>query len=909
MSLRSRFSTWWKAVRYTEQLSGDLDDELSFHIESYAEDLMRSGLPREEALRRARMELGGLAAQKENMRAAWGTQIWDELRGDLRYALRMLAKSPGFTAIAIGSLALGIGANTTIFTITKQVLLDKLAVYHPEELRLFAWTAGPETIVHHEWGDMHRSPDGKTISTSFPWPVYQQMRKQNRLLADVFAFKNFPALMATIDNQAEPVTSQFVSGNFYQALGVQPALGRSIQENDDGAPGSGPVAVISNDFWTRRFGHSPGVIGKVIELNLTPVTIVGVNPPGFTGASSVQTSPDVFLPFSMAAMAAPTWAGKRLFADDFWWVLVMGRVRSGVPDQTVQAAFNVILDAAARSTAKAGKDETVPRFTLQDGSQGENSAGLTFSKPVYVLMSLAAFVLLLACVNLANLLLARAGSRQREMSVRLALGAGRGRILLQMLTESLLLSLAGGAAGLLLGWLGRNAIPQLLSSSWERTERNSHFDWKVFGFTAAISIFTGLLFGLAPAWQATRTRVSSGLKDNARSATQRNRNVTGKALVVLQVALSMLLQVGAGLFTRTLMNLNNSHLDFRPDNILLFEIQPPRTRYKAPKDIALYRQLEERLAAVPGVSSVTLSEEPLVAGMVSQTDFKLRGQHDSESKSAYVNSVGQDFFTTMGIPLLAGRSFQESDTETSRLVGIINRELAKEAFPNTDPIGKIFINDDKQIEIIGVSEDTKYNSLRNDPPPTFYLPYRQQTNGEQSMTYEVSTRMKPEAIAPALRNAVASVDRNLPLLNIRTQSEQIADTTKEDRIFASLTGGFGILALVLACIGIYGIMAYSVSRRISEIGIRMALGAQAGQVLRIVMREASWLAVIGVIAGLGGALALGRLIASMLFGLKAYDPATLASAAALLIAVALAASWIPARRAARINPIQALRHE
>ncbi len=912
MGLASRIKTWWKAVTRHEQLNDEIEDELAFHIEAYANDLMRGGLSREEAFRRARIELGGVAVQKENIREAWGTRAWDELRSDLRYASRMLAKSPGFTAIAIGSLALGIGANTTIFTITKQILLDKLAVHKPDELRLFAWTSAKKAVVHHSWGSWDQTPDGKTICTSFSYPVYQQLRQQNHVFQDVFAFKEFPRLTATIDGKAEAVTAQLVSGNFYQALGVKPILGRGIQDADDGAPGSGPVAVISDALWSRRFGRSPDVIGKAIQLNLTPITIIGVNPPGFTGASSVQSSPDVFLPFSMAPIAAPIWADKPLLTDgNFWWVLVMGRVKPGVPDETARAALDVTLNAAVRSTMTVEKDRSIPRLTLQDGSRGENSAGRMFSKPVYVLMAMAGFVLLLACANLANLLLARASSRQREMSVRLALGAGRGRILRQMFTESLLLSLSGGIAGLLLGYWGRNAIPHLLSSSWETTTMNSRFDWKIFGFTAAISIVTGLLFGLAPAWQATRTQVSSGLKDNAQSATQRNRNVTGKAIVIIQVALSMLLLVGAGLFARTLANLNKNHLGFRPDNLLLFEIQPPRTRYAAPKDIALYRQLEERLASVPGINSITLSDTALISNSMSNSDFVPDGvpQKSKDDSSAYTIAVGQNYFSTMGIPIRSGRGFNETDTETSRLVAVVNQQLVKDFFPNVNPIGRTFLSDKKHIEIIGVSGDTRYANLRDDPPATFYLPYRQQPEGEQGMTFAISSTRDKRSIVPALREAVASVDKDLPLLDIRTQNEQIADTTKEERIFASLTSGFGVLALVLASIGIYGIMAYTVARRTNEIGIRMALGAQSGRVLRMVLREASWLTAIGVIAGLAIAVAMGRLIASMLYGLKSYDPLTLSGAALFLVIVALAASWIPARRAAGIDPIKALRHE
>ena len=914
MSLASRARTWWKAVTRPEQLNGEVEAELAFHVESYADDLMRGGMPRDEALRRARIEIGGVTSQKENMRAAWGTRAWDELCGDLRYAFRMLAKSPGFAAIAIGSLALGIGANTVIFTVTKAILLDKLAVSHPDELRLFALTQGGKGVVHGMWGYFDNTPSGKTLSTSFSYPVYQQLRKQNRVFEDVFGFKDYGRMTATIDNKAEVVTSEMVSGNYYRVLGVRPVLGRVITDSDDAAVGSGPVLLISDGFWSHRFGRSPDVIGKHIEINGTPMTIIGVNPPDFTGAYGAQSSPDIFLPFSMQPLAAPKFKTSLLTDTNLWWVMMMGRMKPGISTETARAATDLALNAAIHATMTVGKDEEMPRLDLEDGSRGQNAAAGMFAKPIYVLMSLAGFVLLLACANLANLLLARASSRQREMSVRLALGAGRGRILRQMLTESLLISAAGGAAGLLLGYLGRNAIPHLLSSAWEPTVMQSKFDWMIFGFTAAISIFTGLLFGLAPAWQATRTQVSSGLKDNAQTATQRRHNFTGKTLVVTQVVLSTLLLVGAGLFVRTLMNLNHAHLGFNPDNILLFDLQPPQTRYPAAKGIALYRQIEEKLAAMPGVDSVTPVEEPLIAGSMSNRYFVPDGQpqKSGDKKSANYNVVGAGFFKTFAIPMIAGRGFDATDTETSKKVAIVNQQLVKEFFPNINPIGKTFNlgshDNPEHIEIVGVSKDAKYYTLRQDPPATFYVPYRQQDN-EEFMTFAVHTRMKPEAIVPSLRDAIASIDKDIPLQDIRTQIEQIEDTTKQERIFASLTAGFGVLALILACIGIYGIMAYAVSRRTNEIGIRMALGAQSRRVLGMVLREASWLAVIGVVTGLGAAIALGRLIGSMLYGLKPYDPITLGGAALLLVLVALAASWIPARRAANVDPIKALRHE
>ena len=908
MRISKRFGTWWKAITRREQLNCEIEDELTFHIEEYAKDLMRSGISQDEALRRARAEFGGIAAQKENCRAAWGTRIWDELHADVRYGLRMLAKNSGFTVIAIGSLALGIGANTAIFTIARQVLLDKLDVYKPEDLRLFAWTDGENRVPIRIWG--HWNETNHTC-TSFSYPVYQQLRRQNSVFEDIFAFKVIPQLTVTVDNKPEPVTAELVSGNYYSALGVNTVLGREIQNSDDGAPGSGAVVVISDEFWSRNFGRSPDVIGKTIEVNLTPATIIGVNPREFTGASSVQISPDVFLPFSMEPIAAPNGAKSLLTNPDQWWVLVMGRIKPGISDESARGAMDVLLSNAVRSTMTVEKSQSVPRFAMEDGSRGEDLNGEKFTRPVYVLMVLAGVVLLLACANLANLLLARASGRQRELSVRLALGAKRARIMRQMLTESLLLSAAGGIAGLLLGYCGRNAIPHLMSSSWDTAAIHVRFDWKIFGFTAAVSFLTGLLFGFMPAWQAMQAQIIRGLKENVHSSVRGSSNFSGRMLVVVQIALSMLLLVGAGLFIRTLTNLNKNHPGFRPDNLVLFEIQAPNTRYPTPKNILLYRQIEQQLSSTPGIRSVTLSKNPLIAGNVSNDDFVPDSLPLKLNGKAFVddNVVGQSFFATLGIPILAGRSFDGTDTETSRLVAVVNQQLVKEYFPNINPIGRTFLSNKNHIEIIGISGDTRYADLRNDPPATFYTLYRQQPKGEPSMTFEISSNIEPSALVPVLRDAVTSVDKDLPMLNIRTQNAQISDRMKQERIFASLTSGFGLLALILACIGIYGIMTYTVSRRTNEIGIRMALGAQAGRVLRMVLGEAWWLALVGVMAGVATALAMGHLIASMLYGLKPYDPSTLVIAALLLIFIAVAASWFPARRAARIDPMRALRHE
>jgi predicted permease len=919
MNLFSRMTTWWRAIAKREELDRQVREELEFHLENYAEDLMRSGVSREEALRLARARLGSLAAGQENCRAAWGSRFVDELWTDLRYALRMLARSPGFAAIAVGSLALGIGVNTVLFTAAQHTLLDRLAVPHPEQLRLLAWTEPKEGAVESLWGWYDDLPGGGETSTSFSYPVYQQLRKQNTAMQSLFAFKPLDRQTVTIDGHAEAVAAEMVSGNYYSSLEVWPQLGRGIQESDDGKPGSGPVVVISDRFWTREFARSPLVIGKTILVNMTPMTIIGVNPRGFTGAYSAQETPDVFLPFSMQPIAVPLTFGDAVSSSwltntNLWWVLVMGRMKPGLSDRTAAASLNVILVQAVRATMTVKNNRQTPRMLITDGSRGQNPAAEGLAKPISVLLGLGGFVLLLACANLANLLLARASARQREMSVRLALGAGRRRILRQLLTESLLLSLLGGAAGLTLAFGVRNAIPRIMSNAWAPPPFSARFDWRIFSFGAGISILTGLIFGLAPVWEATRVQVSSSLKDAAQTASRRQRGLAGKTIVVVEIALSMLLVVGAGLFVQTLLQLGHSKLGFHPDHLLLFELQPPQTHYPGAANIPLYRQLEQKLTAIPGIRSVALTSVPLVAGNAMMHTFIPEGQQRKPegNPSVLSNDVGESFFTTYGIPIVAGRGFNGTDTETSRKVAVVNESLARKYFPDLNPIGRTFevgLHQPIRIEIVGVCGDAKYHHLRQDPEPTYYVPYWQNSHGIEPATFALSTSLDAKTLAPTLRQIVQSIDRNLPLLDLRTQDEQIAANMQPERIFAGLTAAFGILALILASIGIYSIMAWMVSRRKNEIGIRMALGARSAQVQGMVLREAAWMTLSGVALGVAGALALGRVVASLLYGLKSWDPMTFAASALLLILVALGASWIPARRAAGVDPIRALRHE
>ncbi len=919
--------SWGRSLTNRSQLEIEMEAELAHHLDLLTTDLIHAGIKPAEAKRRARIALGSTVVHKDAMRDSLGLRLWDDLGADLKYAARRLRRSAGFTAVAVVSLALAIGANTTIFSLAKQLLYERLSVPQAADLRLLAWTGSRDHVaVHHIFGDYDHIPDDRAASTAFSYTVYEQLRSQNqhasnRPFEDLFAFKE-GEMNATIHNAAQQVRTEMVSGNYYSALGIRPILGRAILPSDETSETSGAVAILSYPLWERQFASSPAVLGQQITVNNIPLTIVGVNPDGFTGAKNVQQSPDVFVPLVLQPLISHSDRGSLLINPNIWWVNIMGRIRPGFADAAVQAALNGQLAAVVRATMPIRPREDIPVLDLRDGSRGLFTQQKTFAKPMAVLLTMVGFVLLLACVNIANLMLARGTRRQREMSVRFALGAGRARIIRQMLVESLLLSSLGGAGGLIFGYIGSNLIPLLIENGWERAEFHIHFDWAVFAFTAIVTLTTGILFGLAPAFAAARAKVSAGLQESSQSVTRRRKGLGGKSLVGFQVALSTLLVIGAGLFLRTLSGLKSVNVGFRTDHLLLAEVDPSAKWYPPGKDIQLFNRLEQAFAAIPGVESVAPASVAYLSDDISKTNFIPEGEsydHDKYQAQDY-NVVGVNFFQTMQIPILRGRSFGPQDTLTSTKVGIINESLAKASFPNQDPIGKRFTLDGHDsdgakgqlptswIQIIGVCADTSYAGLREEPPSQFFLPYIQQAT-DSGMTYEIRTHMDPAAIVPSLRRALQQQDANLPLVNVRSQDQQIDADLQQERIFVTLTSGFGMLALALASVGIYGVMAYSVANRINEIGIRLALGAQPRQVLAMILREATWISLVGIAAGLGAAFVLARAIQSMLYGLQAADPVSMASGAALLIAVGLAASWLPARRAASVQPVEALRHE
>ena len=907
----ARMQSWLRAFTQRRRLEQEMEAELADHLARREDDLVRQGFPREEAARRARIELGPALMHKEEMRASLGLRWVDEFFADLRYAARLLRKSPMFTAIAAGSLALAIGANSTIFAVGRQLLFGRLKVPHPEQLRMLYWLNDGKAPGFSGWGEWFRAPNGGTISPVFPYPMYRQLRAANRELGNLVAFKE-DSMNATVHGDARRSDVAMVSGNFYEQMQVRVQLGRPLQPSDDTQPGTGAVAVISDGLWQREYGRSPVALGQIVRVNQQPMTIVGVNPRGFTGVKGAMESPDLFVPMSMQPLIDPK--GKRDLLSDakMWWVNIAARARPGVKDETAQAALDARFAVVAHEAMEFRAGDTMPRLRVLDGSRGLHELDGMISRPIYVLFAFTVLLLLLACVNVANLLLARGEQRQREINVRMAMGAARGRIVRQLFTESLLVASLAGAGGLLLSLAGRNLLPALMANAWDRNTTDIPFDWRVFGFTLLVTFATAVFFGLLPAWLAARNQVSSRLKESTHQTTRRRKAWSGKGIVALQIALSAVLVIGAGVFLRTVLRLNSIDLGFDPDHVLMFDIQPPQKVYTGGKDVLLHQQLEQKIAAVPGVESVAPAWVPLASGSMSNSGFTtedkpVAGQNPPED----INVVGNDYFHTMRIPIVAGRAFGAQDTASSVKVAVVNEALARKRFPNTNPIGKRFRAEgpaDQWIQIVGVCANTRYAQVRDDPPPVFYLPYIQQAEAG-GMTYQIRTHASAATLVPAVRRIVQGLDPDLPMIDIRSEREQIDATMQMERALAVLTTGFGLLALALASVGIYGIMAYTVEKRTNEIGIRLALGAQPGQVRRMILRESTWITLLGLVAGVGGALALTRLVRSMLFGIASYDPATLASAVALLLAVALAASWIPARRAAGVQPMEALRHE
>ncbi|HWW77607.1 MAG TPA: ABC transporter permease, partial [Pyrinomonadaceae bacterium] len=781
-------------------------------------------------------------------------------------------------------------------------------------------------------GNSDHDAAGRTVRSSFPYQTYERMRGQpGGVVSDVFAFGGV-TLNVNVGGEAEFASGQAASGNYYAALGVRPYAGRLLTDEDD-RPSAAPVAVLSHRYWQKRFGSDAGAVGRQINLNGVPFTVVGVSPPGFNGTMQVGSSPDVTIPIAWE----PQVGGERSrLAAGSWWLRVMGRLKEGAtPEQArdeLAAVFQQsVVEHRAAKLAQATTDaqrasfrpltpEEIPTLDSGSGAQGEMETRASYQRPLYILLGVVAAVLLIACANVANLLLARAASRQREIAVRLALGARRRRLIRQLLTESLLLSAAGGALGVLLAfWIKDGLLSVGVWGGRFMGALEPQLDLRVLAFTGALSISTGILFGLAPAWRATKVDLTPALKDNSKSSSAFGRSWLSKSLVVAQVALSMLLLVGAGLFLRTLVNLKRVEMGFNAQNLLLFNVEPGLLGYKDEKLAGVYRDLSGRLEAVPGVRSVTFSRTTLLSHSSSSRSFFLPEAakappgpdgRPAETGEVYTHQVRENFLEVMEIPLLAGRTLSERDDARAPKVAVVNQTFARKFFNGENPVGRrITFNPQKpdEVEIVGLARDAKYTTLREEVPPTAYLPWQQELRSLSGVVFEVRTAGDPGAATAAVRRAVQELDARFPLNSVKTQTEQAEETLAMERLFAKLLGLFGLLAQVLAAIGLYGVLAWSVARRTHEIGIRMALGADRGDVLRMVLRQGMTLALVGVALGLAGAAALTRFAEGVLYGVSPTDPLTFAFVALLLTTVALVAAYVPARRATKVEPMEALR--
>ena len=850
-------------------------------------------------------------------------RLEDEMFQDLRFGARMLLKNPGFTAVAALSLALGIGANTAIFSLINAALLKTLPVKDPQRL-VFFMVAGPQGM-----------------GTGFSYPLLQEFNRNNHSFTGIIAANTAGRMRLSEPGnggQVELVQAGRVSGNFFSELGVGAVAGRTLTEGDDSPTVAQPVAVISYNYWKRRFGLDPGVVGRKVMLDDFPFTIVGVAPPGFFGIE-VGSNTDLWWPIRMTPQVIP--GNQSLNESGHRWLYVMARLKPYVSVEQAQAEMNAVFRQELNEIAQERLADLTPaqrrnyferNIKLEAGGVGFTWLRERVKQPLLILLAVVGLVLLIACANVANLLLARAAARRKEIAVRLALGAGRFRLVRQLLTENLLLAALSGAMGLLLAQWGTRLLLAYLPQ-----EQTATFDVApdaaVLGFTMAVSLLTSLLFGLAPALGATRFDLTSSLKDAVGANAARTRLTSHKLLIVTQVALSLFLLVGAGLLVRSLRNLKNLDAGFDRENVTLFSLNTP-SGYTLAQRVNLYQQALERLEALPGARAASLASFSLLSGSGMNSNIAVEGyaNRPDEDMDCHRLWVGPKYFATMGIPLLQGRDFGPQELQpqgglpadraaasqppqpSAPLAAVINQTMERDFFRDGNPLGRRFRVQNGPlkgipIEVIGVIKDAKYYNLREQTPRTYYLSFFQRPREGQAGTMLLRSFADPASAATAIQRAVRELDPQTQVVNLRTMNEVVDRSLLQERFVAQLGGFFSLFALLLASIGLYGVMSYATARRTREIGIRMALGARAADAIRLVLRETMLLVGVGVVIGLGAAFAATRLVASLLFGLSPTDPLTIALAALLMFAVTALAGYLPARRASRVDPMTALRHD
>jgi predicted permease len=815
-----RFFGRFRDLFRRRRLLAALEEDVAAHRDELVAEHLARGATRARAERAAALELGNTTQIRESYREAAGVPFIETTLLDARYALRLLARSPGFAAVALLSLALGIGANTALFSVAGALFLRKLPVRDPQRVVLLTWEAQAHPLFADYDGTSWEDGSGRWTGSSFPPGTFRQMREQASDLADVFAFADFQQLNVNADGDSQIAEGALVSGSYFSALGLNPAAGRTISDADD-TPGSAPVAMISYRYWQRRFGGNPAILGKRITVNTKPATLIGVAPQGFDGTLQIDRVPDVMLPLGQN----PNPEDLPVMPDDLdWWVNIMARLKPGVAPQQAQARMNAIFrqttwDAWQHNAAQPRKDRTLEKrdqrnlatLVVEAGAPGLMEDRREFSTPLFLLACVLGLVLLIACANLSNLLLARAAARGKEVAVRLSLGARRGRVIRQLLTESLLLALAGGILGTGLAYLGKDALALAFSATIE-----PQLDWRVLAFALVLSAAAGIIFGLAPAARATRVEVAPTLKKNAPTLAGRSR--LSNTLIVVQVAISVVLLIAAGLFSRTLYNLSTVKLGFDPANLLLFRFKPQLSGYKPQQLAMLYAQLQRSIEAVPGVQSVTYSRHPLLAGSLRADRVVLEGAGDPGNssrglaegtgspgaESTAINVVAPNFFNVMRMPLISGRQFNNIDDANSPRVAVVNQAFV-EHFLHNDPhaLGRRFRFSNLKtplVEIVGIVGNSKYTNLRRDRP-IVYTAFPQE-NIPGQMSFAVRTGGPPDAVMPAVREAIRRVDSNLPIYDVGTQQGYQRSSMAAERLFAQLSVGFGVLALLLAMIGL-----------------------------------------------------------------------------------------------------------